>query len=180
MPKPKLGTSKRAGREYSTLSVKLNSLGDLNALVNTPQMLSGLLGLVASDSQVPPLFTDFVIEHDVGLQRAPFTVKAHMAAETTQALSFLNLTVHVLLPSEPSEHNATQVRGNELSWQVRPGQALEMTAEAPTGLTIGENGGIAPLWLILGGLALLGLIVAVVILVQRACQPKDETLEDPW
>ncbi len=187
-PQPKLGTSKRDGREYSTLRVELNSLGDLNAFVNTPQMLSGLLGLVAPGTEVPPLFTDFVVEHDAGLPRAPFTVKAHMAAETTQALSFLNLTVHVTLPYQPSEHNAGKVRGTELSWSVTPGQALEMSAEAaPAGLAMnpgigGSSGesGRSPLWFILGGVLLLAAIGAVVFFVLRARRPKEDEVEETW
>jgi hypothetical protein len=185
-PRPELGTSKRDGREYSSLSVKLNSLGDLNAFVNTSQMLSGLLGVVAPDVQVPSLLSEFSIDHDFSVEQSPFTVRARMTPETAQVLAFLNLTIHVKLPYMAASNNADQVRGTELSWRVTPGQPMAMAAEAAPPSTgfgrFGRSGsgigGIAPMWPILIGVLLLIVVAVVMILLLRARRPKEDGSEE--
>jgi len=159
----------REGRKYAALVAQFNSLGDLNAFMNTPQLLSGLLSLLATEVTVPPLFVHFEVWHDLDAPRKVYGIRAMIDEETAEALSFVNFTIHVILPYAAEQHNATQVDGKELSWRVQPGQALSIEATAiepaiPLSLPEVTGDNRIMLWILVG----LGCIVVVALVIYLA------------
>jgi hypothetical protein len=126
----RLTETKRAGRVYNALVVDFNSIGDLNAFVNTPHLLTGIVSLVAPDVTIPSPFAEFEAWHDPGSRSQPFGLRARLDPATTSALAGIKLTTHVILPGKPSDHNALSVSDRTLNWEMVSGEPLQINAVA--------------------------------------------------
>jgi len=164
----------RDGRTYNALIVHFDSLGDLNAFINTPQMLSGLLASFAFEARIPSLFSSFSATSENISDRKAFRIEATIDAGTTEFLRFLNLTFHVRMPFDVQSHNAPIVQAQELTWPVTPGEPLIMSVTAiASNMIITSN---MPLLMGLGFILLLIIVVVGFILYQRS----QKTDYDPW
>ncbi|MBC8492789.1 MAG: hypothetical protein H8D43_03305 [Chloroflexi bacterium] len=169
----------REGRKYAAVVARFDSLGDLNAFVNTPQLLSGLLDLIDPGTTIPPLFKDFEAWHDADTPQRGYGVRASLDADTTEALAFMNLAVHVRLPYTAEQHNADKVRGTELIWQAVPGTPLgiEAVGVPRSGVSLPGSGllGTRPaVWLAIGAAVIVAAVIGSVIIYRRANRPSDE------
>jgi hypothetical protein len=175
----------RDGRKYSALVAEFDSLGDLNAFVNTPHLLSGLVAPLAGEVTIPPLFAEFEVWADRESSPHSYGVNAIMNEEVASALSLVNFTVHFKFPRPSKQHNASSSSGDELSWQVRPGQSLTLEATATesrvqsVATEVRETLGRGATPWIIGGVALIIVAALVVgILYLRARRPDPDV--DEW
>lgn len=178
-PRVALRDSRRQGRVYASLEAKLDSLGDLNALIRTPQLTSQLLEAFGVKAEIPALFTQFEAAHDVDDRTSDYTLRATMAPETTQGLSFMDLSVHVLFPYAPTETNAKDVKGSEMTWKAVPGESLEITAVAtPSGIAVARTAR----WLLplLGGVAAAAILVLIIFLLLSRRRAGSTSRSDPY
>lgn len=189
-------TTTRDKREYQALVIRYDNLGDLNALMNTPQMLSGLFKFLPN-AEIPSLFSRFLAtsqETDHGLI---YEFNARMEPEVTQALSFANVTIHVTLPGSIDNHNADEEdpKAKELIWVMQPGYPLEISASSSISRGISgvlpTDGGLLSTIVIWGGGVLLVILFLLIIFwlirtVRRSRSDDDEfydgfyDYEDDW
>lgn len=133
--------TKRDGRQYHTLTARFASLGDLNAFMNSPHQVSGLLSIVMPDAQVPRLFDEFEARRVTEEQQPGFRVHARLSDDLEPLLNFCRITIHTKLPYSLDRAATTgEVHGDEASWRVQAGggagQALDAAAAEPLRLAL--------------------------------------------
>jgi hypothetical protein len=104
----------REGRKYAALVAQLNSIGDLNAFVNTPQLLSSVLKSIDASMAIPNIFSWFEVLRESSGSQTTYKINASMDAATTRALAPINLTIHFRLPWAAQDRNTDKVVGTEL------------------------------------------------------------------
>lgn len=170
-----LRNTTREGRTYAALVAQLNSIGDLNAFVNTPQLLSSVLKPVDANITIPNIFSWFEVLRESSGSQTTYKINASIDEATARALAPINLTIHFRLPYPAQEHNADKVTETEISWRVPSDKSLTMTATATQRSLlqpfVGESGNARPLTTILVwigvGILLVGLVIGVLLLIFR-------------
>ncbi len=166
-----LTETKRAGRVYNALVVDFNSVGDLNAFVNTPQLLTGIISLVAPDVTIPSPFAEFEAWHDPDNRSDPFGLRARLDPATTSALTGIKLTTHVILPGKPTEYNASSISNRMLNWEMVSGEALQINATAGRAAVIDLQLAL----IVAGGTLVLFLLVGFAVWVLQRRRIRKET-----
>ncbi len=183
-PAVEIRATTREGRKYAALVAQFNSLGDLNAFINTPQLFEGLVGLIVPNARIPALFTEFRAWHDSNNSEAAYGLTASMTADTTAALAPLSFVIHLHLPYVVETHNADRVSGNELTWYVVPGEKLEISAiaSAPSGLAklLAMLSSAHPALLIGAGVVVLLVIAGGIVLVAYRRAARVPSTQDPY
>lgn len=172
--------TKRDGRTFSALAIGFESLGDLNAFINTPQMLSGLLGTLAPGLEAPLLFDGFQIEREESAE-GRFVAQAAMPPTTTAALQIFDMAVHIRLPYGIEHHNAGRLKQGELTWKVVPGEPLEIAATTRSASLFNSISSRSNRLILPIGTVLLILIIAVVgFWLYRRSRKQDEWSQMGW
>lgn len=170
----KLTQTKRAGREYSALLMEFQSMADLTAFMNTPQLLSGIAAQVAPDLTVPSLFSEFNAWYDPETRPSEYGLRARIDPAGTTALSIVKLTAHVVMPYEVRENNAANVIERTLSWEMVSGQPLEIHVVANRPFSVGGSAALRPLLIGLAMVTLIAMAVAVGYWLYRRSQYADQ------
>ena len=180
-----LTTTVRGGRDYHALLIHYNSLGDLNAFVNTPQMLSGFFGSLLPESSIPQLFSRFSVTSKKEDGGTTYHFVAFMEPETSRSLAFANVTIHVRLPGEIISHNALLDESGDLIWIMEKGNPLDISVVSRKSSHLGgmlttQDERKMVLWVIGIILLALALFGAVLLLRRKGGDWDDEDEEELW
>lgn len=172
----------REGRKYSAFVLEFNSIADLNAFMNTPELLNGIVGEWIPDVAIPVPFAEFNAWHNEEKRPEEYGLRARMDSEATSILTAVNVSTHVILPMRTKEHNASSVTDETLNWKVESGQPFEMDAIAkPSGIggLLGGDLG-TPLLIILGTIAALMVPLGLALWLKNRRSKDIETADDLW
>ena len=85
-----------------------------------------------------------------------YDIEVDTAAETSDFANFSEITWVVVMPDSPTEHNAAQIEGNTLTWNVTPKSGIvRLRAEGPA------PGSNVPLLVALGVVCVSGVLLGV-------------------
>ena len=122
--------TKRDGKSYNTVAIHFESLDELNDFMEKSQFFSDFVNALIPNLTIPAFFSEFQIIKNETEKERTIRVQIRMEPEITKLFTFMNLSMHLRLPFKIKDHNADEKDGKELTWGVKPGHALIVSATA--------------------------------------------------
>jgi hypothetical protein len=156
---PKMRQETRGDETWCISDVPFVSLNELATMYTGTELLVNDISI-----------TDGNIHYDITMD---------LTSDASQMTGPIQMKWILILPGRVSDHNADEISGSTLTWNLTPGQEINMFAEGSS------KGGLSPWW-IAGGIGLLCLcilvlviIAVVVIVVLNRNKKKRSTIVEP-
>ena len=127
--------------------------------------LSGLNNITISDTEPRVLTINSTLDTTSQMESQGYDLSQ------LQSMGDLEMTFELTLPNAPTTHNATEVNGNTLKWDLLQTQTIQVEATL--------TGGGSTSWLLIGGIIGGVLLVAIVVLVIVLSSRKKKAARGP-